>query len=392
MDFPLGNGVYSFRDFNVITFNDYVANTGDIEGRLAAKRDVTFGNGYSIGHQLQTSNNVPDNSLPYSLVVGRDLIWLGGSLHPDGSGIPYIGAREDMFVGRDMANVTDYLIDRQTGGPCSTEGCLDKYFDAAQQCYLNYQEFYGGKSDNVDKSISFSGLFITCQESNVDHYYISLTPEEMAQYTYTVVDNCNFQAKWTLNIRGNGDVTINGASFPGIAGGVVYNVIGSGRTITVDETDLQGHLLAPFNTLYQPGGVINGKVVAADITMALQINKQNQCPYPGTVEIPTTENDPVYASSNELFPVVFGGIRAGDSISFAGQSAIVVFADVVDNKATLVLDRALTADVPAGTRITARVDGTKGRPGLGGEMPSSASIVSVTIALMVALIVILFLN
>jgi len=220
-----------------------------------------------------------------------------------------------------------------------------------------------------------------------DTYYVSLTPEEMAQYTYTTVQNCNFQAKWFINVRGSTDVVISGATFPAIAGGVVYNVIGSGRTITVSETDLQGHLLAPQNILNNPGGVINGKVVAGDITMSLQINRENNCPEPGIVELPTTEEDPVYLGGNFFSVSSLGGIREGDRIEWAGNSATVVFTQ--ESPARIYIDAKLSADVPAGTILIAKVDASKGRPPVGGVMPSeesSASIFTVSFALIFALI------
>jgi len=59
---------------------------------------------------------------------------------------------------------------------------------------------------------------------------------------------------------------------------VVYNVLGSGRTINVQNVYLQGHLVAPYNTLNQPSGNIVGKVIAGNIPATLNINRSgSQC-------------------------------------------------------------------------------------------------------------------
>lgn len=188
LNFPLDNGVYSFRDFNVITFNSFVATTGDIEGRLAAKRDVTLGAGYSIGYQLQTANNQPDNDLPYSLVSGGNVNWVSGQLYPDGSGLPFPGNEEDMFVAGTFTGPS-YLNSRRTGGPCpsSNVNCLDTYFSAAHDCYQTYQDTLASYNDNVAKTTEFSALELTCSDSTLDTYYITLTSSDLTSTTYTTV-------------------------------------------------------------------------------------------------------------------------------------------------------------------------------------------------------------
>jgi len=363
------------RDFNVITFNDFKANTGDIEGRLAAKRDVTLGNGYSIGYELHTFNNQPDNSLPYSLVAGRNVNWGSGSLHPDGSGIPYPGDKEDMFVGGSYNG--DNQLALRVHGPCGASGCLDSYFNAAQTCYEGYQTTLAAQSDNVQKAFYWSGLFITCDDVNADSYTVSLTPAEMTTYTYTTLDNCNLQASWTINVKGSGDVLLTGDSFPGLAGGVVYNVIGSGRIITVTETSVNGHLLAPNNFLNQTGGVIVGKVVAADILMSLQINKQNNCPNPENVTVTVPSSEPTYVGSNN-FPVLTPSfIRSGDQVTVSGQSYDVTSV----TKNSISVSPAAKSNYAAGTLIKASINGANGRVAMDEVAPSSASVLSVTFAL-----------
>jgi len=384
---PNDQGVYSFRDFNVITFGSFVANTGDIEGRLAARNSVSLGAGFSIGYQLSTANNIPDNDLPYSLVAGRDVTWISGSIFPDGTGVPYPGDREDMFVGGAFTGANDLSL--RVHGPCGSTGCLDSYFDSAKTCYEGYQSVLGSQPDNVDQTVMWSGLFLTCQDATADVYFVTLTSDVMSTYTYTSVDNCNFQAYWVINIAGNDDVSIGGASFPAICGGVVYNVLGSGRTVTITETSVCGHVLAPDNIVYQPGGVIVGKVVAGDITMSLQINKQNNCPNPGTVNLPTANTAPAPAGQDYLQLASRGNIQPNDIVTIGQQSNVVVSF----NGNQMQLNSALSADVPAGSIIVATVSNANGRPIESNESTSSqnsASSVAVVASFVLALIALAF--
>jgi fibro-slime domain-containing protein/choice-of-anchor A domain-containing protein len=383
LNFPLDSGVYSFRDFNVISFNTFTAATGDIEGRLAAKRDVTLGAGYSIGYQLQTANNQPDNSLPYSLVSGGNVNWVSGQLYPDGSGLPFPGTEEDMFVAGTFTGPS-YLQARATGGPCPSTNvnCLDTYFNAAHDCYQTYQDTLASYNDNVAKDTQFSALELTCSDDTLDTYYITLTSTDLTSTTYTTVSNCNFQASWVLNIAGTDDITLTGGSFPAIPGGVVYNVLGSGRTITVTGTQVNGHLLAPNNILYQTGGVIVGKVVAGDITFALQINKQNTCPQPVTVTIPNTASNSSDGTTTFFTSNCF---RDGDIVSYGSESAVV--ATAVGTKVTF--NHPVNAQ--AGDLFTVTVSSTDGsRVQTSTPSASSSSVVSFAVAVVVALIALAF--
>jgi choice-of-anchor A domain-containing protein len=265
-------------DFNAISFGDFNANTGDIEGRLAVRNNVALGFGYSVGYTLSTVYGT-DLPRPFSLVAGGAVMWQSGALYPDGTGNPFAGAQEDMFVGDSFSGAS--YLESLVVGQCTVPGCLNSYFDAVQSCYGGYQSALN-QPDNVQSVYQWSGLYITCNDPDALVYYISINPSQFSSFTYTVAESCNSDAKWVINIGGTSDFTISGASFPASANAVVYNVLGSGRTITVENTQVQGSVFAPYNTLYQPSGDIYGRVVAADISMSLQIN-QNQCYAPPSV-------------------------------------------------------------------------------------------------------------
>jgi len=378
LDFPLASQVASFRDFSVISFGSFVANTGDIQGRLAAALDVTLGAGYSIGYELSTLNDAPDNSLPYSLVVGRDLCWTSGTLYPSGTGSPYAGDEEGIFVGRSVCSGTaDYLASEVSGGCGATTACLGGYFSAAQSCYQTMSDDLAALSDNVQQNVQYDALILTCSDNTDTEYVVSLTPDIMATYTYITTSNCNFQANWVVNIRGTDDVSFNGDSFPAAPGGIVYNVIGCGRTIEVSGTAVTGSILAPCSTLHQTGGVIIGKVVAGDITFSLQINKID-CPNPGdvTVQSPTSGDAPSGSPSLPIASVVFA---ANDQVHVAGDNT--VYTVSASNGNNIYITPSLAQDTPAGTLVSAQVDATMGRNPGGDKVPNSSSVITFSLAL-----------
>jgi len=386
LDFAVGGSVHSFRDYHVISFGSYVANTGDIEGRLAARNDVTFGNGYTVGFELRTFGNQPDRSLDYSLVVGRDLHWGSGSLHPDGTGIPYAGEREDAFVGRTVsANTAEYLKSRVSGACAEgSEGCLETEFNDAKSCYEGYQSTLASLNDNVGKHIEWSALVLTCSDSMADQYVVSITDEEFSQFTYYTVSGCNFQASWVINVRGTGRVNLSGGEFPAVPGGVVWNVVGSGRVISVTGIEIHGHILAPNNILLQEGGVILGKVVVGDVQFALQINKI-YCPQPGEVvlNVPVSTDAP---SGSPDIETLTPALQAGDAISIGNKKYTVIGA----SGTTVTITPPLVNSVAAGTKVTATVDGKKGRNPGADEMENASSLISVSFALLAALLLALF--
>jgi len=335
-----------------------------------------FGYGYSVGYALQTAVGTPDRHLPYSLIVGGNLFWGSGALYPEGNGIPYPGLEEDMFVGGTFTTNQSDLISRQTGSCGTTAACLDSTFNAAKTCYSGYSTNIANTPDNVATNIEFSGLQITCNDASATAYYVSLTSAQFNSFTYTTIGNCNFQANWFINIRGTDDVSISGGSFPGVPGGIVYNVVGCGRTITVHDTTLSGHFLAPCSTLNQPTGLITGKVVAGNVVASLQINREDTCPQNVTVVIPVVVNVPSIQSTE---------------VSLIGQ---VVAGDQLDNTHTVVatypggvasLNQAITA--PAGQTFFVKANSVNSRTPNNSELPSgSASAVSMAVALIVALI------
>jgi choice-of-anchor A domain-containing protein len=349
LDFPLSEVVASFRDFNLVSFGNFTASTGDVQGRLAVQQNLNLGAGYSIGYEIQTGSG-KDNYVPYSLVVGYNANFVSGAVYPDGSNFPYPGQEEEIFVGGTFTGAA-YLASRVLGNCGDSQGCLDTYFNAAHSCYNSYQNNLAGVPTNVQVATNWSALVLTCNDDTDDSYSVTITAEDFAESTYWVVNNCNFQATWVINIVGTEDITFHGDNFPGVSGGVVYNVLGSGRTINV-QTTVEGSILAPNNDLYQTGGFISGKVVVGNVQFALQINKPD-CPNPSSVTINdnTQINSP--SGSNTIYLSAGTGIRTGDDVTVGTETNTVT--DVATD-GTVTLAQPLSNAYPQGTKVTTVVN------------------------------------
>jgi len=271
---PLKNKVVSFRDFDVVAFGNLYARSGDVEGRVAVQGNLDV-DSFGIGFELWTING-PDNQLPYSLIVGGDASYGNGQVWPFGNNIDKNpSAKEDIFVGGNF-QAPQYLQDRRTGSCGSNPGCLNSWFNGAKNCYTGFSDGFAATQPNVAASLSYGGLKLTCSSSSDKRYTATVVDTLFNQANYFFLDNCNFNAEWVINIVGNGPVRFTGGSFPSVAGGVIFNVPGTGRILEVSAIGLNGHLLAPNNDLNHTNSVIIGKVVVRNYLHLNQVNRP--CP------------------------------------------------------------------------------------------------------------------
>lgn len=284
--FTLGGNQLNFQEFNVISFGGFFAETGDVEGRLAAKGYVSLGNGYSIGDKIDNST---DGYSAYSLIAGS-LKWIDGAIFPN---------NENIFVASTDVDIPDYMNDRVQDGPC--DGCLDAIFTSVKNCYTSVQNYYSNLSPNVEYEIKYSSLKITCGSSQ-DQYVLNVASSTLNSITWYQTENCKAGSKWIINVglNDNDDFTIQGDSFPASPEDVVYNILGNERTITV-KTGVNGAILSPNNILEQRSGVIRGKVVIGEVSYSLQINKPI-CDYIPPVEPEDPGSAKQTSSSNYMAP------------------------------------------------------------------------------------------
>jgi len=227
---------------------------------------------------------------------------------------------------------------------------------------------------------------LTCNDITADSYSVTITADDFAVSTYWIVNNCNFQATWVINIVGTEDITFHGDNFPGVSGGIVYNVLGSGRTIYV-QTEVAGSILAPNNILDQTGGFISGKVVVGNVKFALQINKPD-CPNPDPVTITDVTQGDTPAGSDTILLSFGTGIRTGDNIHIGastGGTENIVIGVASDGNCTLATP--LSTKYTVGTKVTTTINNpTKSRVySVSDVMSSGVAISAFTVLVVLAL-------
>jgi len=293
-----------FSDFTVTSFNTYVCNGGDIEGRLAVRNDASL-DSFTLGLELRTET---DGFHPITGLVGGNARWSSGSLHPDGTYL-YV---QGNFTGDAAAYIPWF----------GNFADVDASFQAAQNYYIDTQSRLKNLPINTKSEIRYGdGLFIECNSQTDLLNHVVVSAQDFSNINWYSLSNCNFASRWVIDIAGTADVTIKGAPFPAIVERVLYNVLGSGRTINTSN-GVNGHIFAPANILRQPAGVTYGLVIAGDIPIARQNNKPD-CINFRDVTIETRLAVGTEAGSNTIYVVDWPSLLKGDQMCINSECLIV---------------------------------------------------------------------
>jgi len=335
-------GSYTFKDFDVVSFNNFLTNTGDTQGRIITRKSFELGNGYSVGDGLGSA------SKPYALIGGDDSSW--------GSGAIYF---ENIYVGGNFT-APQYLGDSRTGGPsgdADSTALFGPLFGDAYSCYSAASTSLAAKNQNVNWTLAYEGILIECPVATAD-LVLDITAADFNKIKWYCPNNCQSNAQWTINIDASEDtVVFGGDQFPAPGGYVTYNVYtSSDDTADIDtctnsveiRTDVNGNLLAPHSSVYQVGGVLRGKAIVCNYnatTDASQINRPCQ-KFNITLQTQVVD-DP---AGSGVLVVSACNIIAGDEVTIQGETFIVDGAD--DDTLQIHVNERTQRDFAAGTLIT----------------------------------------
>jgi choice-of-anchor A domain-containing protein len=207
-----------------------------------------------------------------------------------------------------------YLLDRRSDVFPTAVG--NARFDAAQAYFTTTQNTLAALGVNADYEIKYgNGLFLTCSASS-DAYHVKIPASDFNKVDWITLIGCKFSARWIVDVTGNEDVTIKGQPFPAIVERVVYNILGTGRTIN-GQTGVAGHILSPQNAYNQPQGVTYGKVIVGNVIEARQNNKPN-CKKFNTVTLSAVVVKPVQLGDTLIYVADLSNFVAGDQICVQG--------------------------------------------------------------------------
>jgi len=285
--------------------------------------DIT--GGFSIGDGVtfvvvQNGSNSVDilsaKTVKFSFVAGHSCSWENGGLFPDSTSFRV----EYGYVGTTFTGPS-YLAQRMVANQ-TTAGDLDDDFDNAQAYYVALSQNFALEDTNVDVSSQWSGIFFNCTEES-DRYVANVDASLLNAATwYSVEPSCQYGATWIINVVGTDDVTFQGGDFPGIIEKVIYNIVGTGRTIT-STSGVVGNVLSPSNTFSQTGGVTRGIVIASDIPNYLS-GTNPDCESFLPFEIIVQVNGQADAGSSQIPVASFSQLINGDTIDTGTGSTQVV--------------------------------------------------------------------
>jgi len=188
------------------------------------------------------------------------------------------------------------------------------------------------------------GLLITCTDNTAILNHVVVDGAVFSQVKWYSLQHCNFVARWIIDITGTGNIVIQGGAFPGIVERVIYNIMGSGRTISTTN-GVAGHVFAPNNIFSQPAGVTYGLVIAGDIPIAKQQNKPN-CQNFNPVTVTTKLKQAIQSGDTIIYVVDYPDFIVGDLICINSDCRKIVGPVAVPNNKRDATGAGLKVDGP----------------------------------------------
>jgi len=272
----------------------------------------------------------------FSLLVAGNATWVSGSVFP-----LIINSTDGGFIGvGGVFNAPQYLQLNRINSYIT-----DTQFDAAQAYYISIQTELSSLGYNAFSQIIYTdGLLITCNSSTDVLYHVQVDGATLSTVNWYILQNCLFTAGWVIEVTGTADVTFQGSPFPGVVERVVYNIVGTGRTIS-GTNGVGGNILAPQNTYVQYNGVTYGRLIVGNIIYARQNNKPNCINFEDFV-ITNLNLKAVTVGSDYIYVVDLSNYVVGDLVCFNGDCHTVTGGIIGDLDGNGVLDNVLTVSPP----------------------------------------------
>lgn len=258
-------------DFNLVVFGDINQPSSDVEGRLAVQGNAYLDK-YSVGYKL--THPMPKKEVASSgaaLIVGRDLIFLGGAVY--GGDVVYGGSTNlpSIYVG-----IYDGELIKDTA-----------YFDFinAKNHIVNLSNQLKNYKHNGTIKFQYGALTLTGKNPILNIFNIN---GDTLSNANTVNVNAPNGSVVIVNIKGKniswtGDHTVNGTAY----GNVIYNFY-EAEQLKVSGIAVLGSIIAPNAELEFPSGVIKGQVFVKNMYGSGQFNHD---PFVGNIPVaPKIEN------------------------------------------------------------------------------------------------------
>ena len=251
------------KDFNVLVFQDFSAPSSDVEGRLAAGRNINIAN-YSVGATLTS------DPTRFDVIAGGNVNFASGDV-PHG-GIAYGGTFSGSASSLSPPVQNNFLS-----------------FTAAEVQLEGISDSLAGLTANQTASIQYSGgrAFTTLNATLSQNIFL-ISSNDISN-THTLTINGPSTASVIVNVSGTSATLSNFGIF--FTGGitrdhVIFN-FKDATSLTLGNISIEGTILAPHADVSFPSGQLNGQLVAHSMSGAGQFNNT---PYAGCLPVVSSLN------------------------------------------------------------------------------------------------------
>ena len=235
-----GASLYSLGNFN--SFANSVAGSVVVAGNMNA-----------TSYSINGTNKDAYGANGYSLVVGGNLSYVGGSIN---NGSYYVGGNSTTFA-TGLSSAT-----KATTSPVS--------FADTSAALKTTSANLANVAANATSKVQYGGLTLTGNSSNVQVF--DLTAATLASVNYFKFSNLTVDDSLILNISGK-NVVLTGGYDAFSSYNVLYNFY-EASTVTLNGVNLVGGVLAPLATV-SGGGKITGEAVVGNFGTGVTIASGN---------------------------------------------------------------------------------------------------------------------
>ncbi|MBU6956101.1 choice-of-anchor A family protein, partial [Hahella sp. HN01] len=233
--------------FNALVFDEFLALSSDVEGRLAAGGDISLDN-YSVGDKLNASEAGD------VLIAGGDIKFTSGRV--------YYG---NVIAGGSVKEIGDAVRHGMAQGAKIKGGATPSVDFPSAQAYLEQlsQDLSKLKANGKVES-KWGGLYLTAAcDSNLQVFQLS-GEQVFPAHTFEVDLSCApADATYIFNIDGQqtGMSGMSLQSLANVADKVVFNFY-EAYVVELESIGVEGSVLAPKAEVVNPQGVLRGHLFA----------------------------------------------------------------------------------------------------------------------------------
>jgi choice-of-anchor A domain-containing protein len=236
------------NDYTEFTFSDSTRINVDSQGQVAVGGNATFNN-FTVASSINSGNINGD----YSLIVNKNL---------GGTQAVVQGYGDALYKTKDSGTNLYF-----NGGGTGHTGTISNFFSDAQSYLTTLSATLAGTTANGTTSVNPSG-YVTLTGTDTSLDVFNLTGAQLAgAQSQGLAFDVPSSATVVVNIDGTVDtfssfgIALNGLSETHI----LYNFT-QATSLTINNIQIEGTILAPYATVHFNGGQINGSIIANSLT------------------------------------------------------------------------------------------------------------------------------